>query len=321
MVACSGARVAIDRGAIAAEPRAAATDVAWLDAARSPDAALEDGDAQRSILAVSEVATDAAVRATSAACVAGDGEVTVSLERALIDSECEDGIHQCYVVLGIRVTNCTSRPIALRRARETRPDGGGIEWSFDLVSIAPGTSDVRRVRFFDEREDARTADVSVVDERGVEWRWRGAYRVRNPARRRALAACEACQGLWGRWGISQFEGCNCRTRDAGRACEDGRDCEGLCVPTGSRVVTPAVEARCECPAGCRCSGRPRRGANQTVEALCVPICTAARPAMIVSVGVCSEHRMNFGCRSYIANGARDEGPHPAGGRLSYRCAD
>ena len=42
-------------------------------------------------------------------------------------------------------------------------------------------------------------------------------------------ACRACDGLWGRQGLAQVPGCNCRARDAGRTCRDGAECEGQCV--------------------------------------------------------------------------------------------
>jgi hypothetical protein len=53
-------------------------------------------------------------------------------------------------------------------------------------------------------------------------------RVTNPARDAALSACRACKGQWGRHGLSQMEGCICRTKDAGRVCHGG-DCEGACL--------------------------------------------------------------------------------------------
>src|SRR5262245_591656 len=42
-------------------------------------------------------------------------------------------------------------------------------------------------------------------------------------------ACAACGGLWGRHGLSPTEGCICKTKDGGRACRDGAECEGQCL--------------------------------------------------------------------------------------------
>jgi hypothetical protein len=52
----------------------------------------------------------------------------------------------------------------------------------------------------------------------------------------ATAACRSCNGLWGPQGIHQAVGCNCRTRDSGKVCVDGLECEGDCRSNGRQVV-------------------------------------------------------------------------------------
>ena len=42
-------------------------------------------------------------------------------------------------------------------------------------------------------------------------------------------ACKACNGNWGRHGLANVEGCLCRTKDAGKVCKSGKDCESQCV--------------------------------------------------------------------------------------------
>jgi hypothetical protein len=42
-------------------------------------------------------------------------------------------------------------------------------------------------------------------------------------------SCLACNGIWGRHGLAQKEGCLCRTRDAGKICKSRKDCESQCV--------------------------------------------------------------------------------------------
>jgi hypothetical protein len=42
-------------------------------------------------------------------------------------------------------------------------------------------------------------------------------------------ACELSGGTWGRAGLSSKPICRVRTRDAGRACADTGECEGLCL--------------------------------------------------------------------------------------------
>ena len=41
--------------------------------------------------------------------------------------------------------------------------------------------------------------------------------------------CRACNGVWGKHGMAQAEGCNCRTKDAGKICRHGSECESACV--------------------------------------------------------------------------------------------
>ena len=41
--------------------------------------------------------------------------------------------------------------------------------------------------------------------------------------------CKACNGDWKIHGISQTPSCNCRTKDDGKRCKDGVECEGLCT--------------------------------------------------------------------------------------------
>jgi hypothetical protein len=42
-------------------------------------------------------------------------------------------------------------------------------------------------------------------------------------------ACDRCGGLWGVHGIASVESCICRTKDGGRRCTSGSDCEGACI--------------------------------------------------------------------------------------------
>lgn len=322
LFACSAARPnASSSGVFAAE---SLMDVA--ERGSPSDAAAEDSALPREPRWLSEdfdTVADASVVASVARCAAGDGNVVIDVERETLEAQCDDGITQCSVVLSIRARNCTANAIAIRSAQATSSNGAQTQWAFRLAAIEPGEAGTREVRIARDFEEELPLEVAVLDaSRSREWRWRGVFRVVIPARRRAMAECEACHGVWRRWGMLQREACNCRTGDAGRACEDGRDCEGLCLPTGSRIVSPEVRSTCVCPAGCRCSGRPRRRPNGTLEALCAATCTAARPAMVVDVGVCSEFRMNFGCRSRIPDGARDRGPRPAGlSHHAYVCAD
>ncbi len=81
------------------------------------------------------------------------------------------------------------------------------------------------------------------------------------------AACEACNGEWGRHGLSPFESCNCRTSDFGKACQGSEQCEGQCLADGEpeQVVTDP--------------GPPAKG---------------------YFVGQCSEFEVSYGCHQVLS---------------------
>ena len=51
----------------------------------------------------------------------------------------------------------------------------------------------------------------------------------SPDREQAMKDCEECNGDWGKHGLAQVEGCICRTKDHGKPCKDGNDCQGTCL--------------------------------------------------------------------------------------------
>lgn len=92
-------------------------------------------------------------------------------------------------------------------------------------------------------------------------------------------ACRACDGLWARQGIAQVQGCNCRARDAGRACRDGAECEGQCL-----LGDPPEQARV--------SGADSGGGAGTGY----------------FVGHCSDRVTVFGCVRLLPRGFSSGGP-------------
>lgn len=88
-------------------------------------------------------------------------------------------------------------------------------------------------------------------------------------------ACRACNGEWGRHGLAELESCLCRTRDKGKRCRDGADCQGQCLlpdPPQLEVSDP---------------GPPARG---------------------YFIGTCSEFVTTFGCNRVLDRGASKKGP-------------
>jgi hypothetical protein len=102
------------------------------------------------------------------------------------------------------------------------------------------------------------------------------------------AGCDACKGLWAVHGIADSESCICKTNDAGKACRDGAECEGMCMlaeDANFEVVEP---------------GPPPRGHY---------------------VGRCSEYDTVFGCHRMIPNGTRAKGPAVADEAAQRLCVD
>ena len=105
------------------------------------------------------------------------------------------------------------------------------------------------------------------------------------------AECRACNGDWGIHGMldshNDRPSCLCRTRDAGKTCKDGLDCEGEC-----EVVEGKVEVSEP--------GPPPRG---------------------YFVGRCTEFDRVFGCRKLLMDGTRMRGPTSLDEAMPETCID
>jgi len=97
----------------------------------------------------------------------------------------------------------------------------------------------------------------------------------KPPRPTTKAGCDACKGQWARHGISEEETCICKTKDAGKSCKDGSECEGVCLVTDDAKFEVASP------------GPPPRGSF---------------------TGKCSDYDTVFGCFRSIPGGTRARGP-------------
>ncbi len=111
-----------------------------------------------------------------------------------------------------------------------------------------------------------TEDGRIVEARGE------VISVDDPDRLAAMAACEACAGIWAPVGMSQTEACDCPTSDGGQRCLRQADCQAACILDGDELA----------PAG---SG---------------PSC-AAGEELRRRVGHCHDRQLLFGCHSRIAD--------------------
>ena len=149
------------------------------------------------------------------------------------------GFGDCRGDMIVEVTNCGAEvaevlrldftavsPASAARGRSPLPS-----WSVDFAPktfvVAPATS-----RSFRQRIDAEARLTASAEVRSAGRTWldgQAVARATIPKRDAAMAACRACRGDWGPEGMLQIEGCNCRTRDAGRVCRDGKECEAVCL--------------------------------------------------------------------------------------------
>ncbi|MBN2576545.1 MAG: hypothetical protein JXP73_18420 [Deltaproteobacteria bacterium] len=218
--------------------------------------------------------------ASAATCARGRG---VSLRAEDVAMTCEHGHHDCSGVLQVVVVNCRAKAVRLeklevipvparRKNASSTPKGSrAVELAPENAVVPPRMRRAFPVRVTDQQVAlvrGRLSTVAAGDRPPILPR-PIRVRVTNPARDAARAACRACKGQWGRHGLSQREGCICRTKDAGRICHGG-DCEGACLYR--KTVDGKPQGRCaELETTLGCQERITRGADgQTaVHNVCV----------------------------------------------------
>jgi hypothetical protein len=100
-------------------------------------------------------------------------------------------------------------------------------------------------------------------------------------------ACAACNGVWGVHGLADAPSCNCRTKDGGKPCRDGAECESACLADEKKFETVEL-------------GPPPKGFYS---------------------GRCAEFQTSFGCFKFIPNGVRAKGPQLQEDAAESLCVD
>ena len=208
--------------------------------------------------------------------------VRVRVEDAVL--ECPGGrLDSCRGETRFFFANCGDEPVTLRGAELVDHGGQGrVTFDFDDREIAAGGiwPWTRRAYFY----DASQLRVDVVDSRGAPIPVaEQPVRTSHPTRDAAIAACVACNGVWGVHGLMAREGCNCQARDALKKCRDGDECEGACIFDRWEVSQPAL------PGGCTGKGQQRA-------------CTARTRALGRPVGRCSGFIGVRSCHNLIRRG-------------------
>jgi hypothetical protein len=79
--------------------------------------------------------------------------------------------------------------------------------------------------------------------------------------------CEQKGGTWKKIGISPREECNLPTQDAGKVCENSKDCEGVCITEAKTLTGKKTKTKGQCSAWIKvvgCHGYVYRGWAQTI---------------------------------------------------------
>lgn len=161
------------------------------------------------------------------ACQPGDPPVV--LAPVDVDLKCNDQFQACDSEIPLVARNCTGvfqgffklemfehgrRSLVLEFDPAPIVGHEGL-WKESIPWTTPG--ELEAVVYFhppgETGEQAARAPVKVINRKLAA----------------AKAACEKCNGAWGRYGVNKYEGCNCQTTDAGKECRDGDDCQGECI--------------------------------------------------------------------------------------------
>lgn len=110
----------------------------------------------------------------------------------------------------------------------------------------------------------------------------------KPPRPTTKAGCDVCNGKWAQHGIAEGESCICKTKDGGKTCKDGADCEGSCIVADDAKFEVAVP------------GTPPKG---------------------FYVGRCADYDTTFGCYRLISKGVGANGPVAAEDAAHRICVD
>lgn len=188
-----------------------------------------------------------------AICAAADPSTRVAVRVEGTVLACDEGqLDRCHSDVRHVVANCGAEPLQLRMLRfaDSQPGRGSMTVEPAEGLLAPRRSWTWKHRVF--REHSRSLYVDVVDMQGATVPVAEVpIVITNPTRVDALAACEACGGVWGISGLVYREACNCKARDAGLVCRDGDECEGACIFERWDISIPAPRCR-----GKGCAARP-----------------------------------------------------------------
>ena len=166
--------------------------------------------------------------AAKVAC-SGAGSFTVAATDTKL--KCEAGYKNCEGEIPVRAKNCSQDFMEVVQLEMYESDRRSFSIDFKPATVVPPggvwqetipwttVGDVEAVVYFRPTGQRDSSPDSA----------RGKLVVSNPALDTAKQACQKCSGIWGPFGPGKTQACNCKTRDAGKTCRDGNDCQGFCL--------------------------------------------------------------------------------------------
>lgn len=158
------------------------------------------------------------------------GEFGLTLLETESDIQCDSEWNNCSGEIQVAARNCTSEFQSLVRVEIYEGSRRSQVLEFSPAPIVGPQSVVREGIPWGVPADL---EVEVFfrppGQKDGEQSARGRVHVTHKALAAAQAQCQSCQGTWGRFGVNKVAGCNCKTKDSGKECVDGEECEGYCM--------------------------------------------------------------------------------------------
>lgn len=157
----------------------------------------------------------------------GDSSMTVMASDTKLT--CENGGKDCENDIPLFAKNCSQNFLEVVKLEMLENDRRSFSVEFKPATVVP-PGGVWKEKIPWTTEGALEAVVffrTSGDREAVPETARGTLQVENPTLAAARKACQACSGEW--VGSGKQSVCQCKTKDAGKVCRDGKDCQGVCL--------------------------------------------------------------------------------------------
>jgi hypothetical protein len=143
---------------------------------------------------------------------------------------CKDEYRDCDADIPLVAKNCSKEFLEFVKLEMFEQNRRSLVLEFSPPSIIPPgaawqekvpwstSGDLQAVVYFRPPGSGGTGESASAE-----------VKVKNAGLEAAQAACQRCNGTWGKFGVNNKERCDCKTKDAGKKCLDGDECQGECL--------------------------------------------------------------------------------------------